>query len=160
MAEHRQKKHHILLCVDGKNITLELYEANLWPQCSSREDEYRVRVDGRWHSSVSKYTFLSLPAVGVLVAELLAGEQPREEEAPPRLYRHMLVSVACGDCMDGLPSDTHQGYVIADPFMQADGRWYVDVLAGSQVIRALHHDVEIIPDRRNTKLLQQIEGNQ
>lgn len=160
MAEQRQKKHHILLCVDGKNITLELYEANLWPQCSSREDEYRVRIDGRWHASAGKFTFLPLPAVGALVAALLAGEKPLEEEAPPRLLRHMLVRVACGECIDGLPCETLQGYIIAAPFRGIDGRWYVDVLAGAQVIRALCHDVEIIPDRRNTKLLQQIEDNQ
>lgn len=159
MAEQRQKKHHILLCVDGKNITLELYPAALWPQCSSREDEYRVRIDGRWHSPTGKFSFLSMPAVGALVASLLAGGVPLEEETPPPLVRHLLVSVACGECLDGLPCESRQGYVIAEPFRGADGRWYVDVLVGAQAMRALCHDVDPVEDRRNNKLLQQMQEN-
>lgn len=160
MAEQRQKKHHILLCVDGKNITLELYPAALWPQCSSREDEYRVRIDGRWHSPTGKFSFLSMSAVGALVASLLAGGVPLEEETPPPLVRHLLVSVACGDCLDGMPFNSRKGYVIADPFRGADGRWYVDVLVGAQAMRALCHDVDPVEDRRNKKLLQQMQEHQ
>lgn len=153
MAEQRQKSHHILLCVNGKNVTLELYSAALWPQCSSRAGEYRVRIDGRWHSPAGKYTFLTAAAVGALVASLLSGERALEEEAPPPLARHMRVRVACGECLDGLPCETRQGYVNGAPFRGSDGRWYVDVLVGAQVIRALCHDVDPIADRRNQRLM-------
>lgn len=147
-----------MLCADGKNITLELYDAALWPDQSSQEGEYRVRIDGRWHSPAGKYTFLPASAVGALVSRLLGGNQPAEEETPPPLVRHMRVHVDCGECLDGLPCETHLGYVHAAPFCGVDGRWYVDVLVGAQVIRALCHDVNPIAERRNQRLLAARRG--
>lgn len=83
MAEERVKTGTILLSVNSKKITLELFPADAWPAQNTGDDLYRVRIDGRWYCALGKYTFLTLAAVGELVASLLAGGVPVEPEALP-----------------------------------------------------------------------------
>ena len=145
MAESRQKTHHILLSTDGKNITLELFDAREWPDQSSNDNEFRVRIDGKWYSPAGKYTFLPYAAVGLLFASLLSGQEPVEEETPPvTLQPRQRVRVHFGDCVRSIPSRTTQGYVAAPPYRGIDGRWHVPVSTFDGIQAFPCHDVEAV----------------
>ena len=142
MAEQRQKTHHILLSTEGKNITLELFDAREWPDRSSNDNEFRVRIDGKWYSAAGKYTFLPYDAVGRLIASLLSGQELLVEEPAPVYGRHQRVRVHFGECVGSMPLQSQQGFVAAPPYRGVDGRWYVpvSVFGGTEVY--LCHDVE------------------
>jgi hypothetical protein len=127
MAESRQKKHHILLATDGKNIVLELFEAGLWPAQSSNDGQFRVRIDGKWYSPVGKYAFLHYAAVGALIARLLSGQEAFEEEAPPAVTKNQRVRVHYGECIRSIPLSSELGWTVAPPYRGIDGNWYVFV---------------------------------
>ena len=79
MAEQRKKSSSILLNIDGKNISLELFPSEEWPNEPSGEGLFRVRIDGKWHSPFGKYTFMTMSRVGELVAGLLAGHMQQAD---------------------------------------------------------------------------------
>ena len=144
MADERQKTHHILLATGGKNITLELYDAALWPDRSSNDNEYRVRIDGKWYRPAGKYTFLSYQAVGELCAHILAGKTPFEEERAKRIKPRQCVRVHYGECFSCVPCSCERGTVVAPPFRGVDGRWrvFVSVFGGTKEF--LLHDIDIV----------------
>ncbi|MDL2315480.1 hypothetical protein LJC59_00155 [Desulfovibrio sp. OttesenSCG-928-A18] len=142
MAEQRQKTHHILLSTDGKNITLELFDARLWPDKSSADNEFRVRIDGKWYSPAGKYTFLPYAAVGGLVSRLLSGREIFEDDPAPALRVKQRVRVHFGDCIDGIPMRCTGGFIAAPPYRGVDGRWYVAVSVFGGTETFLCHDVE------------------
>lgn len=126
MAEERTKTHTILLTVNGKKLSLELFPADAWPAQNTGENLYRVRLDGRWHCPLGKYTFLTLAAVGELIASLLAGGAPVEAEALPEwLRKGVEVRALYGECVGGLPLHTCRGYTLDHAQLGPDGRWYV-----------------------------------
>lgn len=126
MADTRTKTHTILLSVNSKKIMLELFDANLWPDQNTGDNLYRVRIDGRWHAPMGKYTFLTLAAVGELTALLLTGGMPVEPEAAPEWMRKGVeVRAHYGECLEGLPVRTLRGYIADSPQLGPDGRWYV-----------------------------------
>lgn len=127
MADARTKTHTILLSVNGKKTMLELFEADLWPDQNTGEGLYRVRIDGRWHSPMGKYTFLTLAAVGELTVLLLTGGAPVEPEAAPAwMGKGVEARVAYGECFAGLPVRTFRAVVRDSPQLGPDGRWYVE----------------------------------
>lgn len=126
MAEERIKTGTILLSVNSKKITLELFPADAWPAQNTGDNLYRVRIDGRWYCALGKYTFLTLAAVGELVASLLAGGVPVEPEALPEWIRKGVeVRAQYGECLEGMPLNAYRGYILADAQLGPDGRWYV-----------------------------------
>ena len=147
MAEQRKKSASLLLTVGSINISLELFAALLWPERSSDDGEYRVRIDGRWYSPENKYTFLKADAVGQLVARLLEGKKEFQEEARPTYPKHQRVRVHAGECVEGMPLKTLSGFICAPPFRGVDGRWRVYVLTADGTHEHLCHDVE--PLRRH-----------
>lgn len=105
---------------------LELFDADLWPDQNTGEGLYRVRIDGRWHCPLGKYSFLTLAAVGELTATMLAGGVPVEPEAAPEwIKKGCEVRVAFGECLHGLPLQTYRAVVCDDAQLGPDGRWYV-----------------------------------
>lgn len=142
MAEQRQKIHHILLSTDGKNTALELFDAREWSKQSSNDGEVRIRINGKWHSPMGKYTFLTMDAVGGLVATLLNGVTPPEEETPPPFTVGQSVRVYFGECEQSIPLRSERGFVAAPPYMGIDGRWYVAVSIFGGTHAHLCHDVE------------------
>lgn len=115
-----------MLSVNGKKVWLELFAADAWPEQSTGENLYRVRIDGRWHCPLGKYSFLTLAAVGELAASLLAGGVPVEPEAMPEWIRKGVeVRAGFGECAYGLPLETCRGYALESPQLGPDGRWYV-----------------------------------
>lgn len=129
MAELREKAHHILLVVDGKNTTLELFDSLQWDKGECDEGLYRVRVDGKWHCPLGKYTFLSPTKIGELCGAMLTSNSLKHEPVPaPPLPVGMEVKVFCGAIENGTPCDIRRGIVMADPQLSPiDGRWYVEV---------------------------------
>lgn len=126
MADSREKTGTILLSVNSKKTMLELFDADLWPDRNTGEGLFRVRIDGRWHCALGKYTFLTLAAVGELAASLLAGGAPVEPEALPEWVRKGAeVRALHGECVAGLPLQTFRGYVVDDAQLGPDGRWHV-----------------------------------
>ena len=145
MADTRKKTHHILLTTDGKHTALELFDAREWPDQSSNDGEYRVRIDGKWYSAAGKYTFLSYAAVGHMIACLLSGRDlPREEMPPVALKPPQRVHVHYGDCISSLPVCCTGGFVAAPPYRGIDGRWYVAVSTYNGVNVYPCHDVEAV----------------
>ena len=123
---------------------MELFDAREWPEKSSNDNEFRVRIDGKWHSPMGKYTFLSHEAVGRLVAALMSGQELPENEQPPDLATRQRVRVFFGDCVDSIPVRSQRGFVAAPPFRGIDGRWYVAVSTFDGTETYLCHDVESI----------------
>lgn len=121
MADHRQKSHAILLRPAGKTpITLELFDAALWPNQPYDDGLYRVRIGDKWHCPTGRYSFLTLAAVGELVATLLAGGTPPQADPAPHLPAKADVRAYLDDLT---PFAT--GWVYVPPHREADGRWYV-----------------------------------
>jgi len=148
MAEQRKKTASILLTMGSKNISIELFRADLWPECSSKDGEFRLRIDGRWYSPEGKYTFLKAAAIGELTARLLEGKDGFEEEPAPAFPKNQRVRVHVGECLDGLPMYCLSGFIFAPPFRGVDGRWraYVTTPDGTQA--HLCHDIEPLQGRR------------
>lgn len=146
MAEQRKKSHSILLTVHSKIISIELYDAALWPAVSSVDATYRVRINGAWHSPTGgKYSFLTMFAVADLVATLCSGGTPPTAALPPTgFHRKKRVRVAMGECVAGLPVGSTTGHVLEPPVMGADGRWWVWVSIPHQRIMVPVDDVELL----------------
>lgn len=145
MAESRRKSHSILLSADGKTIaSLELFPADQWPEKTSIEGLYRVRVDGQWYTPNGKYSFLPMTAVAELTARLMAGDGPIISEPEPDLDRHQKVMVRKGICLETLPLEAEIGWTAAPAHLGPDGRWYVwvQLADGLEIFPA--HDVERI----------------
>lgn len=142
MAEKRKKSSSILLVLDGKTLSLELFDAALWPERSSTEGLYRVRLDGRWYAPAGKYTFLPLCAVGELVARLLSQEAPLMEEERPGLRMRQRVRVLFGDCAAGVPLQKRLAFTLSPPWRGVDGRWHVFVGLDGYVREVPCHDIE------------------
>lgn len=127
MSEKRQKTHSILLRTGGKGegipVSLELFAAHLWPDQAGDDGLWRVRIDDVWHCKTAaesdKFTFLTLTAVGELVASLLAGDAPRVEPVPYLPYK--------ADVRVHLTEELspQRGSVHAPPHQEKDGRWWV-----------------------------------
>ena len=142
-----------MLAVDGKNITVELFEASLWPNVSSADGEYRVRIDGKWYCAAGKYTFLSWPSVGAILARLLSGQEEFKEDPPPVFEKFQRVRVWVGECDgDGVPRVYTGGFVAAPPLRGIDGRWYVAVTTFDGTAHYPIHDVDALEARRVTAL--------
>lgn len=125
MAEERTKTGTVLLVVNSKKISLELFPADAWPEQNTGENLYRVRVDGRWHCPLGKYSFLTLAAVGGLVASLLGGVVPVEPEVLPEwVCKGAEVRALYGECFEGVPMYSLRGYLLGKATLGADGRWY------------------------------------
>lgn len=142
MAEQRKKTHSILLTTEGKNITVELFDACLWPHKTSDDGQFRVRIDGKWYTAAGKYTFLSYPAIGALLARLLAGQEVLEEEQPPVFKPRQRVSACFGECVGSIPLRREMGWVVAPPFRGVDGQWYVHVALFDGVKAIPVYDIE------------------
>ena len=126
MAEQRTKTHGILLSVNSKRHVIDLYSAELWPEHSAGDDLYRVRLDGRWHCPMGKYSFLTPAAVGALVATLLTGGAAAEaEEMPEWIVPGLEIRAHYGECVQGMPVEFLRGYALDTPQLGPDGRWYV-----------------------------------
>ena len=126
MADSRTKTHTVLLTVNSKKKMLELFAADLWPEQGAREGLWRVRIDGRWHCPLGKYSFLTLAAVAELTASLLAGGVLVEPEALPDWVRKGVDVRAHGlESLESAPVQTSRGYTVDDPQLGPDGRWHV-----------------------------------
>ena len=126
MAEQRKKSSSILLSVNGKNISLELFPSEEWPNEPSGEGLFRVRIDGKWHSPFGKYTFMTMPRVGELVAALLTGEEPPAPVCPPTgLVKGARVRAHYGECVAGVPLKSGSTWVYVPPHLGPDGRWWI-----------------------------------
>ena len=147
MAEPRQKSHSILLTIKGKVTLIELFEAALWPECSSAEDEFRLRIAGKWHCPLGKYSFLTFEAVGVLVASLLAGEGVPNSPRPDMEYGD-LISAGYGEVFQGVPLETVVCRVVYPPHLGIDGRWYVWVNTPDGQACVLVDDCKMLEKRR------------
>jgi hypothetical protein len=144
MAEPRQKTHHILLSTDGKNIAVELFDSALWPEKSSADGHFRVRINGKWYCPGGKYTFLSLMSVGTLLARLLSGLEALEEEPPPKLQMRQRVRVHSGECVCCVPLNSESGWTATPPYRAVDGNWWIFVSTCSGTAAYPCHDVEIV----------------
>ena len=143
MAEQRKKTSSILLATEGKIISIELYDAMLWPEHSSREGLSRVRIDGKWYCPHGKYSFLTLGAVGELLTDLQTGEDVFALEERPNLCMRQRVNVLHGDCVGGLPIQKRRATIIAPPWRGADGCWHVFVSTSDGFVREVPcRDVE------------------
>lgn len=146
MAEQRKKSHSILLTINSKVVSLELYDAALWPAVPSVDGTYRVRIDGCWHCPTGdKYSFLTMPTVAELVTTLLnGGTAPVPALAPASLYRKARVRVQFGECVEGIPIRSTLGNVLELPRKGADGRWWVWVSIPFDRIMVPVEDVELL----------------
>jgi hypothetical protein len=144
MAESRSKSHHVLLSTDGKTTTLELYDAALWPDKTSGDGMFRVRIDGRWYSAAGKYTFLTLRAVGDLIARILSGDPLFDDLLMPDIPINTRVTVHYGDCILSVPERCEGGWTVAPPFRAVDGNFYVFVSTCGGVSAYPLHDVDIV----------------
>ena len=125
MAEQRNKTRSLLLSVDGKKTRLELFPAEEWAEHNPGENLFRVRLNGRWHSPMGQYSFLTMPAIGNLAATILAGGEVAEMPEPPAwMVKGAEVRVFYGVCAQGLPVRYH-AYVEDEPQPAPDGRTYV-----------------------------------
>ena len=122
MAEQRKKSTSILLRTEGKNISLELFPSDQWPEENSGEGLFRVRLNDVWHCPTGKYSFLTRSAVGDLVAALLNGGVLPEEESAPYFPIKAEVRVY----LDASPV-CERGMVQVEPYQKRDGRWYCQV---------------------------------
>ena len=149
MAESKQKTHHVLLSTDGKKTTVELFNASLWPDKSSNDGEFRIRINGKWYCAAGKFTFLPYRAVGELISTILAGGVLHESEKKLSALRvHQRVRVHYGECFSSTPCFATNGLVVAPPFRGVDGRWRVFVSAAGETRDYLLHDVDITPNPR------------
>lgn len=146
MAEQRKKSHSILLTINSKSVSVELYDAALWPAVPSADGTFRVRIDGCWHCPAgAKYSFLTMHAVAELVATLCnGGTVPMPALAPTGFYRKARVRVAMGECVGGLPVSSTMGHVLELPLMGADGRWWVWVSIPHNRVVVPVDDVELL----------------
>ena len=143
MAEQRKKTHSILLTINSKIVSVELYQAEQWPDENPGEGLFRVRIDGRWYCPMGKYSFLTMHSISALAANILNGGEPAEpEEKPHWLEKGRRVRVHSGECVEGIPTETHQGLVVAPPHIGADGRWWVWVHIFGGTILVPCSDVE------------------
>lgn len=125
MSERRKKTDSILVRRGGKSRLLELFPAEEWPEQSPGDGLFRVRLDARWHSPMGPFSFLTLPAIGELVATLLSGGEPQEpEHAPEWMRKGAEVRVYYGMDGEGLPRRYH-AYIDDAPQLGPDGRQYV-----------------------------------
>ncbi|MDR2075622.1 MAG: hypothetical protein LBP61_01625 [Desulfovibrio sp.] len=143
MADRRKKSHSILLSVNGKKTSVELFPAEEWPDQPGGDDLYRARIDGRWHGPSGTYSFLTLAAVGALVSRLLAGGVPVSSPPPLGLERCRRVKVAHGDCLQGVPVRSSLGWTLAPAHQGADGRYWVWVNIGDGPALVPADNVEI-----------------
>ena len=145
MADTRPKAHHIALTIDGKTVAVELFDTREWPEQSSNDGEYRVRIDRKWYSPAGRYTFLSGSAVGDLIGRLLSGQDlPEEEQAPMEFKPSQRVRVYEGECMDSLPLHCTSGIVAAPPIRDVGGRWRIPVFTPDGTNYYPLHDVEAV----------------
>lgn len=122
MAEQRKKTDSILLRTGSKSYSLELFPSSEWPEENGGEGCFRVRVNDVWHCPTGKYSFLTRGAIGELVAALLNGGEPPEEEPAPYLPLKADVSVYVeGELFN------QSGNVKVEPYQKRDGRWYCQV---------------------------------
>ena len=147
MAEKRKKSHAILLTIGGKPVSVELFDALLWPEKSSTEGLFRVRIDGKWYCPAGKYSFLTLTAVGDLVAQLLSEDNPLVESARPALTMRQRVKVHYGDCVGGLPMQSRVVTVQSPPWRCVDGRWHIFVGIDGYIRSVPCSDVEALGGR-------------
>ena len=145
MAESRKKSRSISLRTESKIISVELFDAARWPDHSSEEGLFRVKIDGRWYCPAGKYTFLPYSAVGSLIARLLSGLEVFDEEQAPAFKANQRVKCHHSECIDGMPVRSEIGWTVSPPYRGIDGRWYVFVLMGEDGIQAFPvHDVELV----------------
>ncbi|MEG2172353.1 MAG: hypothetical protein RRY29_03735 [Desulfovibrionaceae bacterium] len=146
MAEQRKKSHSILLTINSKVVSLELYDAALWPAVSSVDGTFRVRIDGCWHCSTGgKYSFLTMHAVAELIATLCnGGTVPMPAPTPTGFYRKARVRVHFGECVEGIPLRCTLGSVLELPLRGEDGRWWVWVSIPHDRMMVPVDDVELL----------------
>lgn len=125
MAEQRKKVSSILLSLEGKTISLEVFDATLWPKQGGITELYRVRIDGKWYSPTGKYSFLSLRAVSDLACCLLLGKDVPKEIAPPK---GLDFNTRISTCISGVKE---HGWVLAPPYLGQDARYWIWVLLPS-----------------------------
>lgn len=140
MAEQRKKTNSILLTVESKTISMDVFDAALWPTQGGDTGFYRVRIDGKWHSPTGKYSFLTLQAVGGLVCRLLFGKEMLQRTKPPK---GLNFNTRIFTFVDGVKEN---GWVLAPPYLGQDARWWVWVLLPSGKLCVLA-DTVIIKER-------------
>lgn len=153
MAEWRKKSGSILLRLQGKSVTLELFPSLQWPEQNGGEGLFRVRVCESlggvtlkevWHCPAGQYSFLTYSAVGELVAALLNDGELPEEPAAPYLPLKADVSVYLPDA-----SFNEMGTVKVEPYQKRDGRWYAQIwVFGRGVTEFCCNDVTLRRVRR------------
>ena len=137
MAEQRKKSGSILLRTEGKTVSLELFPADQWPEENGGEGLFRVRINDVWHCPVGRYSFLTLGAIGELVAALLNGGMLPEDEPVPYLPLKADVGVYLENCLSSAI-----GSVRVAPYQKRDGRWYCQVwVFGRGVMELCCNDV-------------------
>ncbi|MDR0339920.1 MAG: hypothetical protein LBH65_06560 [Desulfovibrio sp.] len=146
MAEQRKKSDSILLRTEGKSVSLELFPADQWPEENGGEGLFRARVNDVWYCPVGKYSFLTRGAIGELVAALLNGGEPPEEEPAPYLPEKADVRVYLEDSSS---KSTEIGSVRVSPYQKRDGRWYCQIwVFGRGVMELCCNDVTLCRVRR------------
>lgn len=141
MAEQRKKSASLLLRTEGKSTSLELFPSDQWPDEAGGEGLHRVRVDDQWHCPTGKYSFLTLSAIGELVASLLAGGGVPPDAAAPYLpYK--------ADVKAHTPDAVLRGNVKVAPYQKRDGRWYCQVWVMGGPREFLCDDVSLMAVRR------------
>lgn len=130
MAEKRQNFASILLQTEGKNVRLEFFDAEDWPnRPESREGLFRVRHNGRWVKTRGKFSFLTPKAVAAYLVDVVHATMQwkgaRSMCAPAKALR-------CGTPVTHIDVDgkTERLFVMTEPLHGYDGRWYVFVSKG------------------------------
>lgn len=117
MAELRKKTQSILLHIEGKKYSIELFPSYQWEEGEYDKELFRVRINDVWHCPAGKYSFFTRSAIGELVATLMSGEPLIEEEAP-YFPEHARVSFYMEYSFDKI------GSIIVPPYQKKDGRYY------------------------------------
>lgn len=129
MADERKKTHSVLLSVNSngksKKTSIELFKAALWPENGATEGLFRLRIGGKWHCAPGAYTFFTAPAVGGLVASLLAGDEVDVPPCPEGFESPVRVSVPLENCEADAPIKSTGGWTVTPPHLGPDGRWWM-----------------------------------
>ena len=126
VMEQRKKTHSVLLSVNSKNMSIELFPAGLWPDQAGAEGLYRLRIDGAWHCPAGKYSFIPLDQVGALLGDLLAGGMlPAPPPCPEGFESPVRVSVPLENCEADAQVKHDCGWTVTPPHLGPDGRWWV-----------------------------------
>lgn len=146
MSDPRKPIASILLKKSGKTTAISLYDFAEFSGQNEDSGLYRVKIDGRWHSPVHKYTPFNAQTVAVILREMLSDEQ-QEQPAPVHLKRSMRVFAHWEPEHDEDPG-CGTAWTLSPPHLGHDGRWHIWI-DGPRLVRC--EDVRPLKTRHNAK---------